>query len=247
MFKESMQKFGCKVLAMSAFSFAATSVQAQNQAAIELPEAPLKEYRVESQYGPNVGILQPIFARENKVSIGLGGSYQSLSSLYDSYGASVSGMYHINHRHAIEPLYFNYQKSSNSNFVNSQVAPGNGNLSLSLPKYIYSASYFYTPYYSKMHIGYSTVAHFDFYFGAGLAYVANDEILLNGKTNGTSNAVGGSLTTGMRFLFQPRFGLRFELRDFIYKSQDFGGSGVVNNLNLAMSFEMFFGSFSGKN
>lgn len=228
--------------------FWGATVFAQSQPAIELPESPAKEHRVESQYGPNVSILNPLFPRDNKISIGLGGTYQSLSSLHNSFGGTVSAAYHLNLRHTIEPIYFNYQKASMSDFVTAQVrdestSTENSTVSVSLPKYIYAATYYYTPYYSKMHIGYSTVAHFDFFFGGGLAYIAQEETFLNGTKKGDTSSFGANLSTGMRFLFRPRFGLRFELKDFIYKSQDFGKKEWVNNLQLALSFDVFFGSF----
>lgn len=219
----------------------------------QLPKGSVDDAKVESNYGPPVSVLNPLFPRENKLSLGIGGAYSSLSSLYNYYAASASLTYYINRRHWIEPLYFAYAYSQNSSFVNQEVRDkgktvgSNATLAVQHPKYMLSANYIFSPYYAKMHLGYRNVTHFDVFFGLGPALVRSENRSLTGSTLGTSTAFGGSALGGIRFLFKSRWGLRAEFRDFIYSSENLGGKEVINNFQVAAVADIFFGSFNEKN
>ncbi len=219
----------------------------------QLPKGSVDESKVESHYGPPISILNPLFPRENKVSLGIGGAYSALSSLYNYYAASASLTYYINRRHWIEPIYFAYVRSSNSSFVNEEVRDKgktigtNASLAVQHPQYMLASSYVFSPYYAKMHLGYKNVTHFDVFFGLGPALVRSEKISLTGSNLGTTNAFGAAALGGIRFLFQSRWGLRAEFRDFIYTSENLGGKEIINNFQLAAVLDIFFGSFENKN
>jgi hypothetical protein len=218
----------------------------------KLPQGAVNDTKVESHYGPPISVLQPLFPRENKVSIGLGGAYSSLSSLYNYYAGSASVTYYINRRHWIEPLYFAYAYTQTSSFVNEQIRDksksvgSNAALTVQQPKFMLAASYIFSPFYAKMHLGYRNVTHFDVFFGAGPAMIRSTNRSLTGSDRGSSTAFGGSALGGIRFLFGPRFGLRAEFRDFIYNSTNLGGKETINNFQLAAVIDVFFGSFNEK-
>lgn len=69
---------------------------------------PLETYQIESQYGPEIAVLNPIFPKDGKLELNLGVNYSPVSSLYNFYGASAGLTYHFNRRHAIEPIWAQY-------------------------------------------------------------------------------------------------------------------------------------------
>ena len=219
----------------------------------KLPQGSVDNVKVESHYGPPISVLKPLFPRENKISIGLGGAYSSLSSLYNYYAGSASVTYYINRRHWIEPLYVAYAYSTNTSFVNEEVRDkaksvgSNGTLSLEKPQFMVASSYIFSPFYAKMHLGYKTVTHFDVFFGLGPAMIRSKSQYLTGNDAGTQNTFGGAAVGGIRFLFGPRWGVRAEFRDFVYPSTNLGGKEMINNFQLAAVLDIFFGSFNEKN
>ncbi|NCN27756.1 outer membrane beta-barrel domain-containing protein [bacterium] len=215
----------------------------------KLPKSPGETYRVESQYGPEIAVLNPLFPRKNKVEIDIGGSYQGVSSLNNYYSVHGAGTWHFNRRHAFEPIWFQYNWGDYTNFVESEIrdklppSVPPSDLAVELPKWIYAATYYFSPYYSKMHITESSVWHFDTYMGAGIAVVKTEEKYLNGARGEQYNRIGGNVALGMRFLFGSRWGFRMEIRDFIFKSKNIGAMDTQNLLQISAGLSVFFGGF----
>lgn len=215
----------------------------------KLPESSIETYRVESQYGPEISVLNPLFPRDNKVEFSLGGEYSPVSTIHNYYAFNGAALYHFNQRHAIEPVWFQLNYGKETDFVNSQVRDkvpatiNKGALGVEIPKWMYSASYLFTPYYSKMHLTETSVWMFDTYVGAGLALINTEEKMLDGGKGAKHQRFGGALTAGMRFLMGSRYGLRMELKDFIYKGKNLGSEDTQHSLQMAVNFSIFFGSF----
>lgn len=220
-------------------------------AEVQLPSGSVDAYRVESQYGASQAVLNPSFPKEGKLEIGLGVAFSPMSSLMKYTAASGSVTYHLSDRHAIEPIWFGRAWGRMGNFVKNETGPSDilhgdpSKLGVDVPEQIFAASYFFTPYYSKMHITEQSVAHFDFYFGAGFAVLRERQYFLDGTKGAVENRPGASLAMGLRFLFPSRWGLRVELRDFVHQAKNYGSSGVSNTLQVASSLDVFFGSFKG--
>jgi outer membrane beta-barrel protein len=222
---------------------------AQAQYIQKLPESAVDSYRLESNYGPEIAVLNPLFPRDNKVELSLGGVYSPVSTIHNYYAFNGALLYHINHRHALEPVWFQYNQGKETAFINGQVrdkmpaSVGRNSLGVEIPKWIYSFSYLFSPYYSKMHITETSVWHFDTYLGAGLAIVNTEEKNLAGGKGEKHQRFGGAATAGMRFLMGSRYGLRLELRDFIYRGKNLGSEDTQHSLQMAVNFSIFFGAF----
>jgi outer membrane beta-barrel protein len=209
------------------------------------------QYGVRSQYGPNVAVLNPLFPRDGKIELSFAVNYSTLSSLIDYWGFSGSALYHINKRHAIEPIWFQYNLASISGFAESEIrdkvkklSPAKAaTLGIDVPKLIVASSYIFSPFYSKMHITEMSVLHFDFYTGVGIAGVKTEHELLNGKIDSESWRMGASLALGVRLLSKSRFGFRFELRDIIHSSKNIDSTSLTNTLQMTAGFSLFFGAF----
>ena len=160
---------------------------------------------------------------------------------------------YINRRHWIEPLYFAYVYPTTSSFVKEEVRDksktvgSNATLTTQQPHYMLATSYIFSPFYAKMHLGYNNVTHFDVFFGAGPAMIRSVNRSLTGSDLGSTTSFGGSALGGIRFLFNPRFGLRGEFRDFVYNSANLGGKETINNFQFAAVLDVFFGSFHESN
>lgn len=243
-----------KVLVSSAFlmvSALALPVSAQQPAGSpQLPESYVDTFRVDTQYGSSKAVLNPVFARDNKIEIGLGGAYSAQSSLMSYYSATGSLTYHINLRHSIEPIWFGYAWGKQGKFVRDEITAKlpagdsrRATLGVEIPEQMYAASYFFSPYYTKMHITEQSVAHFDVYMGAGFGFVRNRTVYLDDTKGGLTNRPGASVAAGIRFMMPSRWGWRFELRDIIHRTGDFGKVATANTLQVGTSIDIFFGSF----
>jgi outer membrane beta-barrel protein len=213
-----------------------------------LPPSTIEEFKSDSNYGAPVSVLNPLFPRESKLSLGVGGVASTLSSLYNYFGVSGGVVYHINQRHWIEPLWASYNQSIVTPFVTDEVrdkvdSGTRGRLALEFPRLMVSSSYLFSPYYTKMQISPQSVAHFDVYFGAGLAWVRSQVQDLNGLNTNTQDAMGGVGIAGLRLLFGPRYAVRAEMRDFVYPSTNLSGKEVIQNLQMNLGLEVFFGAF----
>ena len=211
-------------------------------------ESSIEKYRVESQYGPSDAVLNPSFPREGKVELSAGASYSPFSSLmqYTSFHGALA--YHINHRHGIEQIWFGVNQSHTTNFVKNEIrdkvdASVQAANSIELPKYTFAASYLFSPYYAKMHLTERTVTHFDVYTGIGFGFVKTREQNLAGLNGVEHSRPGVALTAGLRFLFEPRWALRTELKDLIHSMNNFGKVSTVHSLQMSLSVSLFFGSF----
>jgi len=217
------------------------------QSNIQLPESSVEDYRVESQYGPEKGVLNPKFPLDSKLEIGGGFGYSSASTLMRYYAATGSVVYHLSQRHAVEPVWFSYTWADQSKFVKDQIAAKKpaqvSSLSVQLPRYFAAASYLFSPYYAKMHITERSVTHFDVYMGLGVGLVNEQKVFLDESKAESIVRPGLSLAVGMRFLLPPRWSLRLEMRDIIHQSESFGLSKTVNNVQLTASLNLFFSGF----
>ncbi len=226
------------------FSFGVSRLHSQE---IEVPASPVDEYRVQSQYGPEKAVLNSRYPRDNKLEIGLGGGYSGASSLMRYFAANGSVVYHINQRHAIEPLWFSYTWASQTDFVKTQIADKRpaqkGALAIEMPQFVGAASYLFSPFYTKMHITERQVAHFDVYMGAGVGFVQEKIEYLNGADGGSKLRPGLSLAAGLRFVFAPRWAMRFEFRDILHRSENLGSSSTANNIQFTAGMSIFFGRF----
>jgi outer membrane beta-barrel protein len=210
--------------------------------AIEIPPSALDNYRLESQYGPNDALLSPIYDRNHRLEIAAGVATSPLSSLGNYQGLTGSIFYNINRRHGIEPLFYSYQFPGLSSFVKKQIAEKtkpsgatNDDLSVEVPRQIFLASYFFTPYHSKLHLTAHSVMHFDIYFGAGAGVIQTVPITLNEDQGKSSWGALVSANAGMRFLFGGDYFTRLDFKNLIYSSEDFGKSSRKNDLQLGLS------------
>jgi len=213
----------------------------------DMPKSRVDSYRVKSQYGPEISILNPLFPKDQKLEFSFMGAFSQFSSLQTNWGYGGSIVYHINRRHAIEPFWFQLLSSSQTSFLETQIAaktPFTTNGYVSLPKWMYSASYIFTPFYSKMSVTEMTVAHWDVYASVGFGLVKSEtQSVQNG--NALEEATKGAFVAGvgLRLLVPYRWGIRMELRDFIHKSDNFGKSSITNSLQMTAGLSIFFGAF----
>jgi outer membrane beta-barrel protein len=213
----------------------------------------VERYQRESNFGPEIAVSTPAYDKEGKVEFSFGAGYSSFSSLihHYSYGGSIS--YHFNRRHGFEPIWFFEHKSELGPFArrefrdNANVSDESKNTQgLEAPKQVFASSYFFNPYYAKMHLSERTVAHFDVVTGIGLGMLRTQNLLLNGSVDtalAATNRFGPVITTGVRFKLPPRFALRAELRNFIHQSQNLGRVSWNHSFGFYMSASLFFGSF----
>lgn len=213
-----------------------------------MPKSRVDSYRVKSQYGPEVGILNPLFPKDHKIEVSFLGAWSPFSSLqnYWAYGGALT--YHINRRHAIEPVWFQMSSASRTNFVDSQIRDKpnpntNSGLSVALPQWMYSASYIFTPFYNKMHVTEMSVAHWDVYASMGFGLVKTQQQTLGGTNGAEKTNAGATFGLGVRLLVPYRWGVRIDLRDFIHKSENFEKSSLTNTLQMSAGLSIFFGSF----
>ncbi|HVJ65842.1 MAG TPA: outer membrane beta-barrel domain-containing protein [Bdellovibrionota bacterium] len=216
-----------------------------------MPRSRVDSYRVKSQSGPEIAILNPLFPKESKIEISAIGAWSPFSSLqnYWSYGGALT--YHINKRHAIEPVWFQINKAKRTNFVDTQIRDrlaegGSGagsDLTVGLPQWIYSASYVFTPFYSKMHVTEMSVAHWDVYSSIGFGLVKSRSQTLAGVNGSEKTSGGAALGLGVRLLVPGRWGFRLDLRDFVHKAENFNKSSLTNTLQLSAGLSIFFSGF----
>jgi|GEM_PF-798581 len=225
-------------------SFAAQDAQAQ----INERDSAIEQYRIQSHYGPEEAILSPLFPREDKMEFSGGAVYAPLGSLMTYYGYQGSMIYHINRRHAVEPVFYSYNTGKLTSFVENEVAAKisaskRNSLTVDVPRQIVAASYLFSPYHAKLHLSSTAVSHFDLYLGLGAGASQNEAIRLNGKIGDKEWNAGVLFTAGIRMLYQPRFALRIEARDFVGGANNFGGSNTQHSFQMGASLSIFFGSF----
>ncbi len=231
-----------------ALVFVTGSWVAVSVAQVSERDSTVEQFRVQSHYGPEEALLSPLFPRDHKLEISGGAALSPLSSLIDSCGYQGSLLYHINRRHAVEPVFYAKHTGTLSNFVNTQIrdkvsASKRNQLSIEVPSQMLAGSYFFSPYHAKLHISERSVSHFDVYLGLGAGAVENIATNLNGVAGEGKWRVGGLFTAGIRMLFQPRFALRLEARDFVHGSHNFGKTATTHSFQLGASLSVFFGSF----
>lgn len=210
---------------------------------------PVEAYQIQSQYGPEVAVLNPIFDKNNSFEFMVGANYSPLSSLYDYAGLSGGVAYHINRRHSLEGfLQYNFY-SEMSSFAETEIkdkcaAIGcNQDLGIDLPIMMIGALYTFTPYYTKMHITDMSVVHMDITASLGPAGVMTESALLNGNTGDQNWNFGGLLAAGIRILKRDRWGFRIEIKDFIHQATNVGAKEVVNDLQLSAGVSFFLDGF----
>jgi outer membrane beta-barrel protein len=238
-----MGKF-LRVLGLSPL-FVAAAVSAQ----VEEGQGAVDQYRVQSHYGPEEALLSPLFPRDQKLEISGGAAWAPLSSLVDSWAYTGSLVYHINRRHAVEPVYYSKNTSKLGSFVTEELAPKIDDAKrtdsvIAVPQQIVAASYLFSPYHAKLHLSERSVSHFDLYFGLGAGALQNLGINLNQVEGKKSWNAGVLATGGIRMLFEPRFALRLEARDFIHSADNFGAKGTTHHFQMGAALSIFFGSFS---
>lgn len=212
-----------------------------------LPEGAADAFRVDTQYGSSKAVLNPVFGRDGKLELNLGGAYSVMSSLMSFYSLTGSAVFHINMRHAIEPVWFGWvQGAGQSSFVDTEITAKvtdaqKATLAVEIPEQIWAASYFFSPYYTKMHMTERSVAHFDVYMGVGPGLVRGREWFLDGHQGVLTNHFGASFAAGIRFLVPSRWALRLEVRDVIHGVKHFNEVATGNTLQVAASLGFFFG------
>ncbi len=207
----------------------------------------LEHYQVESQYGLEEPVLNRKYQKAMNLEFTAHGVYAPFSTLAQYSGIGGSVIFHINERHSIEPLWYSSTKGALTSFVKKDVAEKTAaspkEMGIELPRSMYAFSYFFTPYYAKMHVTEYTVTHFDMYFGLGAALVQNQETFPDNNFNSTfTDRWGAVLTAGTRVFMKPRFAFKMELRDLIYKSKSFGSVSTDNHLQMAAGLSVFFNS-----
>jgi len=229
-------------VAIGLITFSALAQVSEGNSAVE-------QYRIQSHYGPEEALLSPLFPRDGKVEISGGAGLAPFSSLVDSWGYQGSLIYHINRRHAVEPVYYVSSSSVLSSFVKEQIASKidastRAALSIAAPKQMLAASYFFSPYHAKLHLSERSVSHFDVYLGLGAGAVQTESVNLNEVVGDATWTPAGLVTLGVRMLFQPRFALRLEARDFVHRTDNFGKRSTTHSFQLGLSASMVFGSYS---
>jgi outer membrane beta-barrel protein len=241
--------FRGRYVALVGLACASTAFGEQGVTGPRMPRGDVDAYRVESQYGAPVAVLNPLFPRDDKLEVGGGGVYSGMSSLMGYKGWNASAVWHFNRRHALEPIAFGRLYGNQGSFVREQITAkpqSNGKrstLGIEIPQQYIAASYMFSPYYSKMHLGWRAVSHFDVYFGAGFGFLKNRTEFLDGTPGVDVNRPAVSLAVGTRFLILPRFALRLELRDFIHQMTNFRRESTGNTLQISASAHIFFGAF----
>jgi outer membrane beta-barrel protein len=218
-----------------------------------LPLSGAEEYRVNANYGASEAVLNPLYDRDGKLELSLGGAYSPTSSLMSYSAASAALTWHFGMQHSFEPIWYSRVWGEQGNFVKDEIAGKKdssnrvrdslGTSGIEIPENIYSMSYYYNPFYSKMSLSERTVAHFDVYLGLGPALVQNRVVYLNGNKGPLENRFGATVTAGLRFLMGSRWSLRAEIRDIIHPAQNFGSQSTGNIFQAGLSLGMFFGSF----
>jgi outer membrane beta-barrel protein len=247
------RRLGLTFFALSSLSISQLGICQERNAA-----RPVESYQVQSQYGPEVAVLNPIFDKNKTFEFFLSLNYSPTSSLYDYIGPAGGVAYHLTRRHSVE-LWGQYNVySQTSEFAKSQIinkcqaAGGAGGcagrgLAIDLPRMIVGAAYSFTPYYTKMHITDMSVIHMDINTFIGPAGVLTEEDRFDG-TDGDSNwRIGGMLGVGVRVLARSRWGFRVELRDFIHKAKNVGADDLVNDLQLTAGVSLFLDRFPDYN
>lgn len=216
----------------------------------DLPESAVEQYQLDSHLGLSDPMLNALFPKAGKFEVSLGGAYSPYSNYMNYFSVLGSVVYHINRRHAIEPLYFGFNMADTTSFVENEIGappPVSADaLSVELPDQVFLASYQYSPFYSKMHITAQSVAHFDVYFGIGGGIVQTTHKFLSGREEEGESRVAGSLSAGMRIFMQRRWALRFEIRDIISELRNIGDESFQNTIQFSLGFSMFFGSFPNR-
>lgn len=212
---------------------------------------PIEAYQIQSQYGPEVAVLNPIFDKNSSFEFMLGLNYSPTSSLYDYAGLSGGLAYHINRRHSLEAFaqynfYAEMSSFAEEDIQNKCIAKGGcpaGSLSVDIPIMMVAALYTFTPYYTKMHITDMSVVHMDITASLGPAGVMTEESRFTAGEGDTNWQFGGMVAAGIRILKRNRWGFRVELKDFIHQAKNVGASEIVNDLQLSAGVSFFLDSF----
>ena len=117
-----------------------------------LAPSKVQRYQVDSQYGPEISVLNALFPKEGKLELNVGGNLTAMSSLMDTAGVSGSLQYHFNKRHAIEPIWVQYNLLGDiSSFVETEIRDKskkagvtNSDLGVEIPTMAFAASYIFT-------------------------------------------------------------------------------------------------------
>ncbi len=231
-------------------SFIAASVilaATQNVFAQELPT--VENYQIQSQYGPEVAVLNPVFDKNGAFEFSFSASYSPMSSLYDYAGIGAGATYHINRRHSAE-FYLQYNLlAAMSAFTEEKIRdkcapPCNFNTyGVDVPRTIVSAAYGFTPYYTKMHITDMSVVHMDINAFVGPAAVLTEQLRFNDKEGDSNFRIGALLGAGVRILSRDRWGFRVELRNLIHKAKNVDSEEYVNDLQLTAGVSIFLDKF----
>jgi len=212
-----------------------------------LPPSSARRYQVQSQFGPRDVVLSPRFPRDDKVELLVGVATLPFGSLTTSQAAKVSLAYHLNRRHWVELVDFQWFQSQLTSFSTSQLrdkVPDQANgLKVEVPQWTAGASYFFSPYYSKMHLGRASVAHFDTFLGLGLEARQLETLSLSAKRSDSRMTPGVTSTAGLRFLFPSRWAVRLDLRNSLAQNDNFGTRAWSSNLQLGLGLSVYFGSF----
>lgn len=211
---------------------------------------PVEAYQIQSQYGPEVAVLNPIFDKNNSLELMLGVNYSPVSSLYDYAGLSGGVAYHLSRRHSLEAFAQYNFLAEISSFAESEIkdkciavgCPGAG-LGIDIPIMMVGALYTFTPYYTKMHITDMSVVHMDITASLGPAGVLTEQAMFQDTTGDQNWQFGGVLAAGIRVLKRDRWGFRVELKDFIHQATNVGSKEIVNDLQLSAGLSFFLDRF----
>lgn len=208
---------------------------------------PVESYQVQSQYGPEVAVLNPIYDTEKSIEFSAAFNASPFSSLYYYYGLALAGTYHLNRRHALEGS-FQYNLGDMTSFTKTEIADkpktnGNDQYGVEIPKMILALSYVFTPYYTKMHFTDMKVVHAEIFTSIGPAAVNGQELLLNDVDGASRWSLGAALGIGFKVLWKDRWGTRLEFRDLIHKSKNVGSDSITNDLQATLGFSFYLDSF----
>jgi outer membrane beta-barrel protein len=207
---------------------------------------PVEAYQIQSQYGPEVAVLNPIFDKNNSFEFMLGVNYSPVSSLYDYAGLSGGVAYHLSRRHSLEAFAQYNFLAEMSSFAETEIKDKcvtNCSLGIDIPIMMVGALYTFTPYYTKMHITDMSVVHMDITASIGPAGVMTEQATFLDTTGDQTWQFGGMLAAGIRILKRDRWGFRVELKDFIHQATNVGAKEIVNDLQLSAGISFFLDRF----
>lgn len=193
------------LFSMSSASFAET---------IEFPEDELATESVLPVFEKVEAVKNRTVETQNRFEIGVGGGMNLNEALYNPYHMDAIAVYHFDRVHAMNLTGVFFMDGISS--YGEQLKSGdNGNLNgvkfdpgmAPHPKYLLLANYQFNAYYGKISVTKQTIVNLNLSGYAGLGTIGLD----------SGNKVAIDFGLGQDFFFTKNFGIRADLRMYIYQ------------------------------